>query len=420
MKQLYLSGLALLCLAHNAPVFACSYVYAPEPVGRPSAAFIAGRMVDAAAYVDMASPERAQPMRTPDGRPLGSYSVTFKVVERLKGASPDRFTLFAAGLKPAGIKAAPVPLLHWVDETTGGIYPHSTPWEAPSTEQLMSTSCDPGFIEPIVGETYLIFRDADGGLLGPVTFHPDQRPTRGYSFTEAPVGSDGDWSRAVRFYSSRVAATRPSAASDVLPPPMEADVTRASASFRRLLTQNEASNLLGTAGVRPYAVHIYIQGRSGEHRVPDAQASLGTLEGARRHVAATIGAPPTRSRGLMARARALVDTYTPEQLARDPSKLAYARALIGSVEGEKQIATAARSDAPFIYGVEFLGGPEAQRRLAASPLVGEVRPGFRVRGRAAVPQPQNVSFGQAGPDVSPIVADLTAAELHARLRALAQ
>lgn len=377
-------------------------------------------MVDAAAYVDLAVPERAQPMRTPDGRPLPAQSVTFRVIERLKGASPDRFILFAGSLKPAGTKVEPVPLLHWVDEATGGIYPHATPWEAPATEQFGMTSCDPGFIEPVSGRTYLIFRDADGGLLGPIAFHSGQRSARGYAFTEQAQAYEGEWARTVQRHSGRSATGVPATARDVLPPAFEADATRASASFRRLLTEDEALNLLRATGVRPYAVHMYVQDRSGEHRVPDEQASLDTIASARRQVAATIGAPP-RSRGLMVRARAVVEAFTPDELAKNSAQLAYARALVGSVEREKHVAAAARSDAPFIYGVEFLGEPEAQRRLAASPLVSEVRPGFRVRGRAAVPQPHNAFFGQDNPAAVPsTVANLSAAELHARLRELAE
>lgn len=415
MNRLILCCAASLWALAAAPAAACSYTHAPASVGGSTAAFIAGRMTDQAAFVDLATPERAEPMRTPDGRPLPAQAVTFRVVERLKGASPGRFTLFASGLKPAETRVQREPLLHWVDENSGDVTPHATRWEAPATEQFGTTSCDPGFIEPVRGRTYLVFRAADGGLLGPVAFRRGARPARGFPFVDA---TEAEWLRAVRLYAKTTGGQRPSAPA-ALPRPFEADPARASVAFRRRLTEAEARRLLGAAGARPYVVYTHVGGQSGEHRLPETQASLDALAAARREIAATLGGPPGVSRGLGERARLVVRDYTPGQLAADPAKLRYARALVGSVEESEKRAAEARADGPFIYGVEFLGVQEVQRRLRASPLVREVRPGYRVRGRVVAPEPLYERPEPAASALPRAVDALTPAELHARLRALA-
>ena len=137
-----------------------------------------------------------------------------------------------------------------------------------------------------------------------------------------------------------------------LPRPFEADPARASVAFRRLLTEADARRLLGAAGARPYVARAQVGGQSGEHRLPDTQASLDALAVARREVVAALSGPPGVSRGLGDRARSVVRDYTPEQLAADPEKLRYARALVGSVEEGEKRAAEARADGPFLYGVD--------------------------------------------------------------------
>ena len=417
-----LCAAAVLALA-GAPALACSYPYAPEPVGGSSATFIARRMVDAAAYIDLAIAETAAPVRLPGLTEVAAQSVSFRVVERLKGASPDRFTLFASVLHPAGRPAQPEPLLHWTDEALGTVTPHATRREIPVAEEFGLTSCDPGFIEPVKGRTYLIFREADGGLLGPVTFHAGQRPIRGFSFVEAQLPADSEWARAVRVESHPDSlarrAVRTAGKLPATPPAaVEADGSRASAAFTRLLTEAEARALLEKAGARPYAVFMSVQGLSGVHRLPPEQASSAVLAGARRQVVADMGSPRPRN-GIAARARAVIEAYTAETLANDAHKLDYARALVSSDEREAATRAAARSDAPFIYGVELVGGSDVQRRLKASPLVRDVRPGFRVRGRAAAHQPDNAAYAPPPPGLPASVQALTAAEVYARLQGLA-
>ena len=396
------------------PALACLYTHAPEPVGGPTATFVARRMVDAAAYVDIAVAESSQSARSPLGEwPVST--VTFRTRERLKGASPERFSLFASGLKPVGSEVEAAPLLHWVDEKTGGVYPHATRWE-PIPDEAIGTSCDPGFIEPVRGAAYLIFRDAKGRLLGPVEFHAGQRPTRGYAFVQA--APDTEWVRAVRLNSALRSPRAEAPGTGELPPPVAVDTTRGSAGFRRLLTVSEARGLLSRAGARPYVVYTSVGGMQGAHRVPPEQASLEAVGGARPQAAAQIGSP-SPSRGIAARAQAVLDEYTAEQLARDASRLEYARMLIGAVAREHERAAEARSNGPFIYGVEFLGGPEVRKRLSASPLVGEVHQGFTVRGRPAAPQPANAVYAPPASTPPPAVAALNAVEIHARLQALA-
>ena len=402
---------------------ACSWAHAPEPLGDTSALFIGGRMMDAAAYIDVATPEAMAPAQLPTGPHGFVKSVTFRVVERLKGTSPERFQLFALGLRDAGVPAQATPLLHWVDETSGVVYPFSTPWEpSPDPEMMSFTSCDPGFIEPVRGRRYLIFRGADGGLLGPLQFAPGQRPVRGYAFTEADAATDSPWVRTVRLLSAWRAekagapVAGPSAA-PTPPPAVEAAPSQGSVSFRRLLSDEEARTLLQSAGAKPYEVYLRTRGFSGVHRVPPDQASAEAISGARRHAIETIGSDAPAG-GIVARARHALEGVTAEAFAADAQKQSYARMLIGAHETHLAAVRAVRSGAPMIYGAEFTGGPQAQAALARSPLVHAVRPGLAVRGRISAPDPENVASPEP-PSTPPHVEALMPAELYAALRKLA-
>lgn len=217
--------------------------------------------------------------------------------------------------------------------------------------------------------------------------------------------------------SVNVVSAREAAQTAEEPPSVPADPSRGSVAFRRVLSEAEARRVLGAAGARPYAVFMSIDSLQGAHRVDDDQASLDILAGARRQAALQIGGSPARG-GTASRARALVERFTPEQLAANPAELSLARALLMSAEREKKAAALAEADGPFIYGVEFLGGPEVRRRLEASPEVGRVQDGFIVRGRAAAPDPENTSYRQ--PDSLDLPENrLSPGEVYARLRALA-
>jgi hypothetical protein len=387
-------------------------------LGDTSALFIGSRMMDAAATVDVAVPELVAPAQLPTGPHAFVKSVTFRVVERLKGRSPERFQLFALGMAETAPNTPAQPLLHWVDEKSGVVYPFSTPWE-PSPEPEMSfTSCDPGFIEPVRGRRYLIFRGADGGLLGPLEFAPNLRPVRGYAMVEAEGASDQPWVRTVRLLAAlRNRAETSSAAPVPAPPPAVAAVwSQASVSFRRLLSDQEASRLLEEAGARPYEVFMRAEGFSSVHRVPADQASLDVVAGARTHARETIGSGGARG-GVVARARHALEGVSLETFAADPQKVGYARALVGSWDTHLAAAAAVRNGAPMIYGVEFVGGPAAQGALARSPLVHAVRPAVAIRGRVSTPDPEDVVTGTTRAPAR--AAGLDPRELYTRLRQLA-
>lgn len=402
----------------STPAMACSWVHAPEPVGAPAANFIARRMVHAAAFVDIAVPESVAPAPASGDRPFAPKIVTFRVLERIKGASPDRFTLFATGLKPDGAAQKPTDLRHWVDEATGTVSPFATPWEAP-VAQFSMTSCDPGFIEPAMGRTYVVFREADGGLLGPVEFHPGERPVRGFSFVDVGLPTESEWFRAVRFQGHPEVIRRQGAAVPAsLPLPIAPDPDRGSVTFKRLLTEAETRGLLQRVGARPYAVYSQGPALSGVHRVPEGQASLEVIGAARRAAAAR--PKPGVPAGLVARARHALEGETAESFGGDATKREYAMMLLNSLAQAEADRAGLAADQPIIYGVQFLGDRDVRRALASLPLVEKVQESLLVRGRPAPPDP--VHLGASAPTgrrFRPEIEALPPDEVYRRLKALA-
>lgn len=415
-KCIFAVSLASALLA-SAPAFACSWIHAPEPVGAPAANFIARRMIHAAAFVDIAVPESVAPMLASKDRPFAPQIVTFRVLERIKGNSPDRFTLFATGLKPDGAAEKPTDLRHWVDEAAGTVSPFATPWEAPAAEFSM-TSCDPGFIEPAMGRTYVVFREADGSLLGPVEFHAGERPARGFPFVDVGLPTESEWFRAVRLQGHPEVIKRQGAGTPAsLPPPIAPDPNRGSVSFKRLLTEGEARAVLQRAGAKPYAVFSRGPALSGVHRVPEAQASLEVVGAARRAAAARpkLGIPA----GLVARARHALKGETAESFGNDATKREYGMMLLNSLAQAEADRAGLAADQPTIYGVLFLGGPAVRRALAASSSVEKVQESLLVRGRPAPPEPvYGGAPAPAGRRFRPEIETLAPDEIYRRLKAL--
>src|SRR5688572_32698415 len=84
---------AVMALLSAGRAQACSYSQAPEPVGHASAEFFSARMAPAASFVDVAVAESSAPaFGAAKGWPV--RATTFRVIYRLKGQSPDRFSLY--------------------------------------------------------------------------------------------------------------------------------------------------------------------------------------------------------------------------------------------------------------------------------------------------------------------------------------
>lgn len=180
--------LALVATLSATPAMACQFVHEPEPLGASSAEFIARRMTAAAATVDIAVAEHVTPLSR-----FPTTGIIFKVTERLKGASEERFTLYGAG---DGVTVSPPPpLTYWVHTESGTAYPSPPLVEGPDGRGYFPmTSCHPGLIEPVKGASYLIFRDAKGRLLGEVEWSRGLS-SHGYSFVQV---DNALWLGAVR------------------------------------------------------------------------------------------------------------------------------------------------------------------------------------------------------------------------------
>ena len=256
-------GLLLGCAAVAVPAGACSYTSAPEPVGFPSGSFLAEGLYGAASFVDLVVAERARPLRAPDGQVRGQ-AITFRVIQRWKGRSTDRFTLWGEGLHSGGTGGSGWLRHHWVD-AKGRVTPHATPWEMPASPPESMSSCDPGFIRPAVGKTYVVFREADCRFLGPIVHHAGGRAERGLEFVEVGSSREDDWFGATFLRSFDRRDPRKPAPPVSIP---EAAPDCALLVFARPLTGEAAAALLRRAGVRPYAVHAVAGDFVDELRVP--------------------------------------------------------------------------------------------------------------------------------------------------------
>ncbi|HZF43703.1 MAG TPA: hypothetical protein VEZ48_09875 [Sphingomonadaceae bacterium] len=375
-------GSLIGCAATAVPARACSYTSAPEPVGFPSGSFLAEGLYRAATFVDLVVAERARPLRAPDGQ-VRAQAITFRVIQRWKGRSPDRFTLWGEGLLAAGAGGGGGGgggwlRHHWVDET-GRVIPHTTPWEMPADPPQSVSSCDPGFIRPAVGKTYVAFREADGRLLGPVVHHAGGRAERGLEFVEVGSSREDDWFGAT-FLRSFDQRDQRDPRKPVPPVPVpQGSPDRALLVFSQPLTADAAVALLQRAGVRPYAVYAVAGDFVDELRVPAEWASptlIGeALSGAKGNLA---------GEHMQAVARMALRGLTAEDLENDGWKRGYAASV---VLAEERLADVRRAGPPLVGSVEVIGTPSALDRLRREKRVAAVQQGFTLRGRTAAPPP---------------------------------
>lgn len=349
-----LLGAVLLCAA--APALPCSYSQAPEPVGHASAEYFAARMGPQASFIDVAVAESSSPAfgaRT--GWPVPE--TRFRVVWRLKGQSPDRFSLLVGRL--AAGETAPGPQ-HWVDET-GRILPFPYPVEAQLAQPSGMSSCDPGMLRVRGGESFLVFREADGRLLGAVPLN-GQRDSALYPLVPVALDEPIGWLQATLTGIGRAGE----------PAPQGASATIAGVRFSRGLNPAEALRWAERASLRPVMVSIARGRLIEEYRVPADHASTGLIGHAFAGSAASRG-----QRSVAALAAQLLDE-SDERLEIDSSLQLRANLLIESAMAEPPADAPAR-----VVAMEVTGAAGAIARLAAAPLVAETAPGALVRGRAA-------------------------------------
>ncbi len=353
---------ALLAVTAAQPVLACQYEFAPEPIGGPSAKFIGKKMGEAATFVDVAMAEGSSEVLQPDGTPAVSKALSFRVLDRWKGNSPDRFILF--GWIPPKPAEHGWSMTHWVDEQ-GRVEPFESVREATVAMPAGMTSCDPPALPVTPGRIYIIYREADGRLLGAVNYHEGGRDVRGTSIVEAGLWPDNEWARELHLgaaYHGRKALLA-----------QTIDPARTIVRFRRPINAARASELLRSAGAQPYAVTIVRGEVRSEYRLDAGQAWPGIVADA----AAWANVARTDPALIKAQAAALVDAYAVRDLYQDGSKQLLAARLmaVGAADAE--------SGSALVASVAIVGNDGVRRALATLPEVAEAMPAVKIRDRVA-------------------------------------
>jgi hypothetical protein len=388
--RLALAGFAAL-LAPLLPAEACSYSQVPEPVGHASAEFFAKKMASEAVFVDVAVAEDTEPAPGAGGGPRVS-STTFRVIERLKGRSPGRFALFVNRLRDG----EPVPQVqHFVDEQ-GRVLPFPYPSEVDPAAPFITNSCDPGVMSVRPGQAYVVFREADGRLLGPVPMH-DGRSQAAFPIVPVSLHEDFGWLNAATTAVADRAGQSSAGGSST-------DVV--AVRFKASLTRDQAERWVKAAAVRPIAIRI------ARGRIVEETRSVLNLS-TRDLIAHAARRPPAnRERYVRALAREFLD-QTDEALELNSGLQRQAALLFRAAEAEPNANAAA-----LIIGMEVAGSADAVAALTSNAQIAEVRPGIAMRGRVGTGAMVEAS-GEDGPIVAPNPLE-TGASLRARLNALAE
>lgn len=331
---------------------ACSYPFAPEPVGHSSAEFFARRMATTAAFVDVALAENDNALE--NKREL--RMAVMRSLVKVKGGGPDRFTLFA---QPGKVPSSKIELRHSTLDD-GRVYPLSIPWEFDPFAKTM-TSCDPGFINPEPGKLYVVYRDANGRLLRTIPYYPDM-PGAGFSFVPAVLNDPTGWT-----YTSMVSPLWPKG--EQAPTPTTQSNDHAVISFKSDTPTKEITATLKRLKIKAYAAQI----SSGHPHVywlddvrwPEQMARPDFVENALNIVTNRFS---TRD-GTPATARALLPLFPAEGNPVRTDAL-IVRGLIRMADGVER----AKGTHLKVEAIEVTGSPASLQRLRSAPYVAEFKP----------------------------------------------
>ena len=378
--------IGVFCAGAAAPASACQWPYAPEPIGGPSADFLVPKMVAAATFVDLALAEGASPARRPPGsQGIDVSALTFRVFTRIKGDSTERFLLFGSvgEAKPGGSWG----MTHWVDKE-GRIDPFEGVREAPVVMPAGMTCCDPPALTVALGRTYLVFREADGRLLGAVPFHAGSPPRRPTAIALADPWPEEDIARIAM--QNQPAPGAPAPVAETVP-------GRATVRFRRPLSAAAASAVLARAGAVPFGVLLSSGRVTADYRLGSDLAFAGLLTDAAEW--ATV----TRKNHAQEVASRFLDRYPLTSLSNDYAHRQLATAIVdmGARPGTGEVK---------IHAADVIVDRASLARLTASSEVGAIEPSRQLRGRVV-----SGTFEQA----SPRKAELSPEELYNRLAQIA-
>ena len=392
-----LMAAAIASAAWSVSASACQYPYEPEPIGWATADYFSKGIVAASTTVDLVVAERS---RTVPLSRMGAHPqlTTFRVLQRLKGGSPDRFTLFTAAAAP-GVEL-PKPA-HMVGED-GRVLPFPWPTEAPPGDVMITNSCSPGFIVAQPGQMYLVSRDAQGRLVTGIPFGGGQSHSA-FSFVRTGLPRFDPWYDGL-FLASAVERERPGARPAPAPPPPNDRV--ATLVFQRPQSPAAVAALLKRVGATPFAVHVAAGEFVDETRMPIDRASASLLieamEQARLNLAVLSAGP--------AAAKAALAKFEPYYFENDGWVVLWTQALL---DAEERLRQARSAGVQGIISVEATGTPTAWQQARREALIAEMLPGAVVNGKQAAPL--------ARFKLPPPVADwgtIRGPQLMARLKAL--
>jgi len=360
--RLRVAALLLLWCATVSPALACQWEFAPEPIGGPSAAFIASKMAAEATFIDVAIAEGASAITAPPAVQASfSQALSFRVLKRLKGQSADRFILFGGlgSAKPGGDWG----MTHWVDPQ-GRIYPHRGVLEGQVAMPMTMTSCDPPQLTVAPGRLYVVMREADGRLLGRVPFHP------GLNVAGTPIALAGEFEPDDFTRQLDIALAR---TSSLLPEPASTkEVDRATLVFRKPVSLADARSLLASIGALPSGALLTRGGVLTDYRVGSQYAFPRLLDDA----VAFVGKAQTSPDLISALSGRVVEAANAASFDEYEPSFGLLPALIAVAERKEQ-------GTPQFVAIDVMADAAVQTRLARHPSVLRVEPVRRVRGAIA-------------------------------------
>ena len=360
---------ALAMAAWSAPAAACQWPYEPEPIGWPTADYFSKGIVAAASTVDLVIAERS---RTVPLSPMGAHpqATTFRVLQRMKGGSPDRFTLFTTAPAPGSEQLQP---RHMVSDD-GRVRAFPWPTEAPPGDVVVTNSCSPGFISASPGQLYIVARDGTGRLLKAAASPPGGGESV-FSFVPATLPRFDPWYDGL-FLASAVERERPGPRAEQ-PPALPSDAV-ATLRFDRPQSAAAVAALLKRIGATPFAVHVAAGDFIDETRMPREQASAALPGDAVAQARANLAA----SADLGATAREALKRYDPYHFDNDGWVVLWAQALLAA---EDRLRQARAAGVQGIVSVEVSGNAAAWGNARREPTVAEVLAGAVVQGREVAP-----------------------------------
>jgi hypothetical protein len=387
---------ALLALIPTSSL-ACSRSGSPDPVGWSAADFFAWHIVANAATVDLALAEGSRPL------PASQFGIeplatTFRVIERIKGGSADRFTLFTVERKKDARQLQP----EFEIDGEGRAIPYVWVKEVPPAVAQPLTSCQAGYVSVEPGRLYFVARDETGRLLDQIPIYKGDRLMEAFSLLVGDGPYEGPWYDSL-VYASQQQMRQPIYDEDAAEP--TPDETLATVRFKRPVEARAVTKLLSEASATPFAVRVAAGPLVDETRVPIAEGSVSLLDLA----VAQSGSNLTAESDVRIPAGDMLDRYKDFQFDNHGGIIRQGQAL---VEADDKLAEARQSGVDGIVSVEVTGTAAAWAMLRKDPRIEDVQTGNRLGERRYAP---------AIATASPIFTwdGIKGAELIAKLRALA-